>query len=246
MAAHCMEQHNPASPGKRNESFLSKAHFDRFVGLMTERSAQAGTRLFWEGETAGKLYYIMSGQVKTKKTTEEGKDLVLSVLGPGDLFGEFGAYGDTTHSYCAEVFEDAEIGIVQERDLEALLRQDGEFAVQFMKWIGLMNRIVQSKFRDLLLYGKPGALASTLIRMSNTYGAPDKDGIRLDLRMTNSDMAELIGTTRESVNRMLSALKDEGTIAISDSRIVIRRLDDLRRICNCPSYPACPREICRL
>ncbi|MDF2717006.1 MAG: Crp/Fnr family transcriptional regulator, partial [Paenibacillus sp.] len=76
--------------------------------------------------------------------------------------------------------------------------------------------------------------------------SPDKDGIRIDMRMTNSDMAELIGTTRESVNRMLSAMKDEGTISVSDNRIVIRRIDDLRRVCSCPSFPACPKEICRL
>lgn len=247
MTAHCMEQHNEfKTNGERNKRFLSEPNYKKWSGIMTVKPVSAGTRLFWEGEVAGKLYYIVSGRVKTKKTTEDGKDLILSVLGIGDLIGEFGAYGDTAHSYCAEVFEDAEIGIVQERDLEALLRRDGEFAVEFMKWIGLMNRIVQSKFRDLLLYGKPGALASTLIRMSNTYGSPDKDGIRIDMRMTNSDMAELIGTTRESVNRMLSAMKDEGTISVSDNRIVIRRIDDLRRVCNCPSFPACPKEICRL
>ncbi|WP_238403156.1 Crp/Fnr family transcriptional regulator [Paenibacillus mesophilus] len=247
MTAHCMEQKTKSvSSGEGNKPFLSKTNFDKWSGLMTMKTAAAGTRLFWEGEPAGKLYYIQSGRVKTKKTTEDGKDLILSVLGRGDLIGEFGAYGDTTHSYCAEVYEDAEIGVVQERDLEALLRRDGEFAVEFMKWIGLMNRIVQSKFRDLLLYGKPGALASTLIRMSNTYGTLDKDGIRIELKMTNSDMAELIGTTRESVNRMLSSLKEEGTISVSDNRIVIRRIDDLRRVCNCPSYPACPKEICRL
>lgn len=227
-------------------SFLSERNLQTFIGLMTIRSVPAGTRLFWEGDTAGKLYYLFTGQVRTKKTTEEGKDLVLSVLGAGDLVGEFGAYGDTMHSTCAVVYEDAEIGIVEERDLEALLRTDGEFAVQFMKWIGLMNRVVQSKFRDLLLYGKPGALASTLIRMGNTYGVADNDGIRIELRMTNSDMAELVGTTRESVNRMLSALKEDGTIAVTDNRIVIKRLGDLRTMCNCPSFPACPKEICRL
>lgn len=226
-----------------NKTFLSNEHFDTFSKLMTMKTFSAGTRLFWEGETAGKLYYVASGRIVTKKTTDDGKELTLSVLGQGDLIGEFGAYGNTTHSFCAEVAADAEVGIVQERELEELLRRDGEFAVQFMKWIGLLNRVVQSKLRDLVMYGKPGALASTLIRMSNTYGVPDQDGTRIDLKMTNSEMAELIGTTRESVNRMLSGLKEDGVIAVSDNRIVIRRMDELRRVCNCPS---CPKEICRL
>lgn len=226
--------------------FLSDSNFKKLSELMYKKTAAAGTYLFWEGETAGKLYYIHSGKVKLRKSTEDGKDFILSILKKGDLIGEFGLDDQAVHSFSAEVTEDAEIGIIQEKDLEVLLYQHGDFAVEFMRWMGLMQRSMQSKFRDLLLYGKPGALVSTLIRMSNSYGTPCKEGIRIDLKMTNSEMAELIGTTRESVNRMLSSLKDEGTIGTSGNHLVIHRIEELRRVCNCPSYPTCPKEICRL
>jgi len=115
-----------------------------------------------------------------------------------------------------------------------------------MKWMGLKHRTTQSKFRDLLLFGKSGALASTLIRMCNSFGVMYADGIRLDLTINNTELADLIGSTRENVNRMLSALKDEGTISMVNGQILVHHLDRLRKTCQCPSFPACPVEICRL
>jgi CRP/FNR family transcriptional regulator len=227
-------------------SIFSGDNLDKLQSIMYPKRMKVGTYLFWEGEETGKLYYIRSGRVKLRKTTEEGKDMIFSILQKGDLIGDVDGYGDSFHSYSAEVIEDADIGIIQQRDLEIILYQHGDFAIQFMKWMGLTHRTTQSKFRDLLLFGKTGALASTLIRMSNTYGVMCADGIRLELQLTNTEMADLIGATRESVNRMLCTLKDEGTITITNGQIFIQHLDALRRTCNCPTYPACPKEICRL
>lgn len=239
-------EQNSIALGGTATSFFTGDNSDKLQSIMYPERVAAGTYLFWEGDESGKLYYIRSGRVKLRKTTEEGKDLILSILQKGDLVGEIDAYGNTYHSYSAEVVEDAEIGILQQKDLEILLYQHGDFAIQFMKWMGLTHRKAQSKFRDLLLFGKLGALASTLIRMSNTYGSHCADGIRFDVKLNNTEIANMIGSTRESVNRMLSTLKDEGTISIKNGQIVIHCMDELRRICKCPTYPVCSVEICRL
>ncbi|WP_231571063.1 Crp/Fnr family transcriptional regulator [Gordoniibacillus kamchatkensis] len=115
-----------------------------------------------------------------------------------------------------------------------------------MKWMSLQHRTTQSKFRDLMLFGKPGALASTLIRLCNSYGVATKDGIRIDAKLTNTELADFIGATRESVNRMLSDLKKDGIIDMSGGHLVVKSLAELKSICQCPSFPACPREICRI
>ena len=77
-----------------------------------------------------------------------------------------------------------------------------------MKWMGIHHRITQTKFRDLMMYGKPGALTSTLIRLSNTYGQHQADDtILINKKITHTDLSNMIGATRESVNRMLSDLR---------------------------------------
>jgi len=223
--------------------FLSGEHRELLAGIMLPKRVKSGTYLLWEGEDAQNLYYIRSGRVKLRKTTEEGKDLILSLMQKGDLIGEMAHGGNVAYSFSAEVIEDAEVGVLPWKDLERLLAANGSLAFPFMNWLGHMNRVTQSKIRDLLLFGKQGALASTLIRLGNSFGIPCEDGIVLDIKLTNTEIADMIGTARESVNRMLSAYKDEGVIDIREGRIVILRLECLRKICNCS---ACPLEICRM
>lgn len=225
---------------------LEHDNLSKLEDIMYPKHMKAGSYLFWEGDETGKLYYLRSGKARLTRTTEEGKDLILSILEQGDLIGELDGDGASHHSYNAEVTEDAEIGVIQQKDLEIILYQHGDFAIQFMRWMGLMNRVTESKFRDLMLFGKQGALASTLIRMSNTYGEKLADGIHVKHPFSNSDIANMIGATRESVNRMLSAFKSEGVIQSNHGELIIKDITHLRSLCNCPMNPPCPREICRL
>lgn len=228
-------------------TFFEEAQFARLREMMNPRHVQAGSCLFWEGDTADNLYYIESGRVKLRRTTEDGKEFILTIAQAGDLICEpDDGSRMMQHSYNAEVIEDAKVGVIQWKDLEVALYQHSDFAVRFMNWMALSRRISESKFRDLMLFGKPGALASTLIRLANTYGIMTADGIKIDIKLTNSELAAFIGSTRESVNRMLAGFADEGTIAINKGYIFIMQLSALQEICQCPDCPACPVDVCRI
>lgn len=227
--------------------YVTAEQLQAMEAKMIFRKAPRGTYLFWEGDDADKLYYIRSGQVKLLKSTEEGKDLIVSVLQKGDLIAEMGGWKDASHDYGAVVLQNAEIGVLYKKDLGPLFAECPDLSLQFMYWIGLTQRVLQSKLRDLLLYGKSGALASTLIRMANTCGTIEKDGtVRIDLKLTNSEIGDMIGATRESVNRMLSEWKACGTIDMEGGKLIILRMEELRNICRCPKDVPCPLEICRL
>jgi CRP-like cAMP-binding protein len=241
----CAAENCGETQGWGADAFFTKEHRMLLEELMYPKKAAAGSHLFWEGEETGKLYYVRSGRVKLTKTTEEGRTLNLSVQRQGDLVGELGMSGGV-YGYSAEVIEDAELGVIQEKDLEILLFRHGDFAVAFAKWMALQHRITQSKLRDLLLFGKTGALASTLIRLCNTCGVVTKDGIRLTMKLTNTELADFIGATRESVNRMLGDLRAGGIVDTDGGYLVIKSLNELKAICRCPSFPACPRDICRI
>lgn len=228
------------------DAFFSPEHRELLEGLMYPKKVEAHKYLFWEGDTTGKLYYVRSGRVKLTKTTEDGKTINLSIQRQGDLIGALDMTGSGVYGYSAEAIEDAEFGVIQEKDLEILLHRHGDFAVAYTRWMAQQHMTTQSKFRDLLLFGKPGALASTLIRLCNTCGVVTKDGIRLTMKLTNTELGDFIGATRESVNRMLSELKSDGIIDIEGGFIIVKTLKELKAICQCPSFPACPREICRI
>ncbi|WP_077620543.1 Crp/Fnr family transcriptional regulator [Bacillus sinesaloumensis] len=218
-----------------NESinqFLSDENLNKLQSVMHIRKVAAGTHLFWDGEEAEKMYYIISGRVKLRASSERGKDFLLSIKEKGSLIGEFGGFtGKLYYNYRADVEEETEIGIIHINDLKKLLYQFGNFAVEFMSWIGWTQRIMQNKLYDFLFFDKQGALASTLIKLTTTHGVKCKDGILIGIELTNKDLGDFIGTTRESVNRLLNGWKREGIVEMYDHKVVILQMERLYEIC---------------
>jgi CRP-like cAMP-binding protein len=224
-------------------TFFSTDNYQKLQSIMYPISVEAGSHLFWEHDPADRLYFLKSGMVRITKMTDEGRAFTLYLHQAGDMFGQVDPFLDSVQSFNAEVTKDSEIGIIQQKDLEVLLWQHGDLAVEFMRWMGLMRRMTETKFRDLIMFGKPGALCSLLIRLSNSYGIPHGAETIIDLKINNSEMADMIGATRESVNRMLSDMKKENVVMNYNGCIVIKDIDYLRSICHCEN---CPKEICRM
>ncbi|WP_159887675.1 Crp/Fnr family transcriptional regulator [Paenibacillus puerhi] len=226
-----------------NTECFSEGNLLKLQEIMYDMQAESGSHLFWEGDPADRLYFLKQGRIRLTKSNDEGKNYILYVYNKGDLFGQVDPFIHSVNSFNAEVTEDSTVGVIQQKDLEVLLWQHGDLAVEFMKWMGLMHRMTQTKFRDLMMFGKPGALCSTLIRLCNTYGKLQGDGILITKKFTNSELADMIGATRESVNRMLGDLKQSGILSMNGSLLVIQKLDELKLICQCEN---CPKDMCRI
>ncbi|OUM88500.1 MAG: hypothetical protein BAA01_05195 [Bacillus thermozeamaize] len=237
-----LSRHNISS-SSQIRSYFSEENLNLLIENMYLKKLGTGSYLFMEGDPSDRLFYVYQGKIKITKQTPGGKEFILYFLQDGDIYGEIGDKNEVQHNCSAYVMEDSVVGILQQSDLEILLYRHGDLATQFVKWMGMMNRKTQSKFRDLLLYGKPGALCSTLIRLTNTCGVEIEEGILISLRLTHSELANMIGTTRESVNRILNDLKSQDVIGYHDGSIVVKDLDYLRNICHCGD---CPAEICRI
>lgn len=240
---HDLLSRHDISSSSQIRSYFSEENLHLLIENMYFKRVGTGSYLFIEGDPADRLFYVSQGKIKITKQTPEGKAFILYFLQAGDIYGEMGDQDDIRHNCSAYVLEDSVIGILRQSDLELLLYRHGDLAIQFIKWMSLMNRKTQSKFRDLLLYGKTGAICSTLIRLTNTCGVKSEEGILINLRLTNSELANMVGTTRESVNRILNDLKSRDVIGYRNRNIVVKDLDYLRRVCRCEN---CPVEICRI
>jgi CRP-like cAMP-binding protein len=209
----------------------------RFIG-------EKNTFIFQEGMEAEEMYVILSGKVQISKITSDGRELSLRICSKNDICGELTLF---THSpkylLSARVLEDAEIAAINKDVLEKEIFQNSSLALEFLKWMSDHFRKTQTKFRDLVLNGKKGALYSTLIRMTNSYGVEVQNGILIDLPLTNQELANFCGTSRESTNRILNELKAEQIISIKKSKITVHNLQYLKDEIGCEN---CPKVYCSI
>ncbi|WDH82957.1 Crp/Fnr family transcriptional regulator [Paenibacillus urinalis] len=219
---------------------------DALLSIMQPKTITAGEILYYEGDDVEAIYYVKSGRIKMTKMSEDGKQIILSFMHAGDLLGEFGGVDGEVYGQGAEVVESGVVGVIMMNDLEKLLSENGNIALEFIRWMGTMQRITQLKLRDLLMNGKAGALASMLVRASNSYGKATPEGILIMKKLNHADLAEMIGATRENVTKTLSGWKDQGIIEVTQGKILIRELKELHGICGCPSNHTCSSKICRL
>ncbi|WP_404452305.1 Crp/Fnr family transcriptional regulator [Virgibacillus necropolis] len=226
-----------------NTAHFSSKCFKKIREIMYMEKFSTASKVFWEGDPNEKLYFILEGTVKLTKLSEDGKDLTLYYFFPGDMFGEFDPMHKQTSAFTAEAMDDCIIGVIQQKDLEMVLWQNGDLAIEFTQWMSHMQRFTQLKLRDLLFHGKNGALAAILIRAANTYGIKNGNKIVITKKFTNSEMANLIGATRETVNRMLAAFKRDEMITCEHGQIEILKLAALKKLCRCEE---CSLAICRL
>jgi len=174
-------------PASGIASVLSPDSFDKLKSIMYDKTFEKGAVLYWEGDPADKLYFIRSGLVRVTKTTEGGRSFTFHLFRDGDLFGQIDPFKDSAHVFSAEAMERTQAGVIQRKDLEVLLWQHGDFAIEFVQWMGMMNRLTQMKFRDFMTFGKPGALCSLLIRLGTSYGEPDEQGLRVGIRLNHAE-----------------------------------------------------------
>lgn len=207
------------------------------------RRIEKGTFLFQEGTQANELYIVVSGKIQLSKIIPDGRELTIRMASEGDLIGELALFSESQpHALNAKVVESGEVVVIYKKELEQILGENQTAALEFMKWMVIQHRKSQTKFRDLVLHGKKGALYSTLIRLANSYGV-EKDGIVIDTPLTNQELANFCGTSREVVNRLLSELRKLDVISIDKGIITIHDMPYLRIENDCEN---CPIDICNI
>ncbi|MGD7047974.1 Crp/Fnr family transcriptional regulator [Rossellomorea marisflavi] len=201
-----------------------------------------GSYLFLEGKVPSHLFFIKEGHIKVTRSTPGGRELALRIVGAGDVVGEL-LCGDSSYSVSARAMDRCSLLSIPITDFEASLLDDRERNRDWIKWFQLQQRKDQSRFRDLLLHGKKGALYSTLIRLTNTYGEHQVGGILIGICLTNQDLDDFCGASREMVNRMLHDLKEDGVISMNKGFITIHKLDRLKETIDCDQCPLCVCQI---
>ena len=207
-------------------------------------SLKSDEYLFHEGDAAKYFYFVRSGQIFIMKYAESGRVLSLRLAKKDSIIGELPLYEENpVYIFNAIAQIPSEVYAIEFSTLQNYLEKKPALAVSLLKIISRHMRKQHSKFRDLVLYGKKGALYSTLIRLSNSYGEEVDGGILISVPLTNQELANYSATARESLNRMLGELRRNNVIEMRDGLIFIKNIDFLKQEIQCEN---CGKEICNI
>ncbi len=187
-----------------------------FAQLTRERTYPKGSVIVFEDDPGDALYLVASGQVKVVLIGEDGREVILSVMGSGSFFGEMALLDDRPRSAHVIAMEDSRLLLLRRDDFQNQLRQSPAVAVALLAELSRRLREADEKIGNLVLLDVNGRVAALLLRLAEEEG-----GEKITKRLTHHTIAQMIGSSRETVSRTMRALVDRNVISASRKEIVL-------------------------
>ncbi len=195
------------------------------LNRITTMSTVPKGRVFYRPEEQSEVLFILKeGKVQLYRISPEGKKLVITTLGSHTLFGEMALLGAKMHNTFAEAAEDCLICVMSRNDLERLILSKPQVALRILEITGRRLRDAEERLENMAFKGIPARLASMLLRIAEEQGSNEITGF------THQDLAESVGTYRETATQVLNDLKAEGYIDIGRKRITILNMEALTAV----------------
>ncbi|MBE0607124.1 MAG: Crp/Fnr family transcriptional regulator [Deltaproteobacteria bacterium] len=203
--------------------------FESLDKCLVRRRYPGGQTLFHMGDEGGSLHIIERGRVKVTIPSDSGEELILTLLGAGDLLGELSLFDGKPRSATVEALEDTETLCLHREDLLALLRDRFDVVEKILEVLARRIRdtdmlLAESHFLDIT-----SRLAKKILDLGDAFGVREGGKIRIGVKMTQKDLASMIGATRESINKQLKGFRDQGLVRIAGGKIEILNRDRLVR-----------------
>jgi CRP/FNR family cyclic AMP-dependent transcriptional regulator len=201
-------KHVPLFAGLGEDALLALA------ARLRRRKMPLGTPVVYKGDPAGALYLIASGRVKVHQATASGDEVILEVMGPGDFFGEMSLLDGQPRSADVSTLQATELLLLDGEALRRTIEEQPAVAWTLLRILSQRVREMDDRAEMLMTRDVAGRVADCLLRLAKSQGTtlPDGKSIRLDVCLTQSDIAALIGATRERVSRALTAFRKSGAI----------------------------------
>jgi len=188
-----------------------------------------GERLFAEGTEGDKLYIIITGKIKLTKAAPDGRENLLSVHGPGEMFGELSLFDPVPRTASATAVTDAELAGIGHDDVRAWLATRPEVAMHLLQALAQRLRRINEVKADLVFTDVPGRVAKALLDLAERFGVPNSEGIQVNHDLTQEELAQLVGASRETVNKALADFAARGWVQLAAKSVLVVDTDRLRK-----------------
>lgn len=204
-----------ALPVPIRESLSAKANTVRY---------QQGDVIIWQQDDDDcALFCVLSGAIKISSCSWEGKEAVLTYLAPGSWFGEIAMFDGRHRTHTAQAHEDAELLKVSKADIMSMLANYPEFYAHIIQLLCEKVRLLMDVVEEASLQPLPTRLARRLMMLAGTFGVHTPLGIEIQLRLPQEELGQMLGTSRQSTNKLLKKFEQDGLISVAYRNIVVKQ-----------------------
>ena len=196
---------------------------------MSDVKLSRGEHLFLEGQDGDRLYVVLDGKLKLTRAATDGRENLLSVLGPGEMFGELSLFDPRPRTSTASAVTDATVAALAHDALRPWLLERPEVSMHMLQALARRLRRANDVLADLVFTDVPGRVAKNLLDLADRFGQQESDGLHVHHDLTQEELAQLVGASRETVNKALADFAARGWLQISARSVLILDADRLRR-----------------
>lgn len=196
---------------------LNDQELQEIVNISISREYKKGNHVFMQDDPLENVYFIYDGKIKIYKSDVTGKEQIVNFLKKGEMFPHVGFFRKGGYPAFSEVIEDSTLVVVPISQFENVLIENPELCIKVFKVLGEKIVDLQERLESQILNNTYEQIIKLLVRLGHTHGQETEDGtIKLKGEFTNKDLANMIGTTRETVSRTLTKMKKEGKIEVDE------------------------------
>ena len=196
---------------------------------MLDVKLSRGEHLFMEGQDGDRLYVVMDGKLKLTRAAADGRENLLSVVGPGEMFGELSLFDPRPRTSSAVAVTDARLAALAHADLLSWLTGRPDVALHLLRALARRLRRANDVVADLVFTDVPGRVAKNLLDLAARFGEQERDGLHVHHDLTQEELAQLVGASRETVNKALADFAARGWLQISARSVLILDTERLRK-----------------
>ena len=209
---------------------LEAPQLDALAAAVTTRRLDSREELFHKGDAAAQVYVIASGRLNVVSTSGEGSEVVLNLLDANEVVGELPLLIGGLRTATVVALEPSELVVLERREFLRFLREHPEAAVELLTV--LAERVVRLSecIEDIAFLGVAGRIAKKLLVLAENFGEEEPDGVHVTLRFSQGELAQYVGTTRETVNKQVRVWTEQGVVSMEAGAITIHRRGELQRL----------------
>ena len=208
---------------------LDDQAFGALTEELTEVELSRGSTLFHEGDPGDQLYFIVSGKIKLGRTAPDGRESLVAIMGPGELFGEMALFDPSPRSTSATAVSETRLAGLRHENLKKVIERSPEVSAQLLQALARRLRRTNESLADLVFSDVPGRVAKALLDLADRFGRPATDGVLVAHELTQEELAQLVGASRETVNKALAEFVQRGWIRLEARAVVILDLQRLKQ-----------------